>query len=403
MKRRIVFAVKPLIVLSLLSSISSIHADIEARYSDSTKCKPCHKTITQEWQSSLHAKSHFSKNELYAKLLGYTAKKKHQPESWMEVRCAQCHNPRVLDAVNQKNIDMAGFGFDEGIIRKKMGSSFIKDGVNCIVCHNIQTVHDSVNAGKRGKDTVVWGANDTMVGPFPDARSPYHKTAYSSIFKEESNRLCFVCHYNERSAYGVEIGSTGKEYESSGDKTRCVECHMGPSVKKRAVQVDLQRSTSRKVRTLRRHLFAGVRNSDIVSEAIDIDYRRVGRKITVRLKNLIPHKLPTGFGGRLLRIYLVYRDQSGTKIGEDMYDIGAKYADKKGKETIPHLAARILSDNRLKPFSSRDIVFRAPENSKSAEIFLQYYLMAPEWLEKLEVTDPLFRKKYDIASMRVKF
>ena len=387
-------------VIVLVAALQ-LHAKIEAKYADSTKCKPCHKTITQDWERSLHAKSHFSKNDFYAKMLAYVAKKRHKSEASLEIRCAQCHNPHVSEAVDEEAKYAAAFGLDGDEVKKSMSSRFIKDGVNCIVCHNIKAIHLSKDPGKRGKDTIVWGPNDTMVGPFKDAKSPYHKTAYADFFKKDPNKLCFVCHYNERSAYGLLIGQTGPEYEKSGSKTACVECHMGPELKGRSVQVDLKNSTATKERTLRHHLFGGVRNSDIVADAIDLDYKQIGRKVVVTLKNLVPHALPTGFGARMMALRAVYRDASGRQVGEDRYEIVARYADGKGKETVPYLARKVLSDTRLQPGESRKVAFKAPEGSKSVDLELVYYLIDPRWVSVLRLEDERAKEPYKIASLHI--
>jgi len=382
-------------------ALTNAKAAIEAKYADSSKCMPCHKTITEDWSRSLHAKSHFSKNELYAKMLEYTARKRHKSVASQEIRCAQCHNPHVSDAVNEEEKFAAAFGLDSEEVKKSMNSRFIKDGVNCIVCHNIKKIHLSKSAGKRGKDTIEWGPNDTMIGPFKDARSPYHKTAYAPFFKKDPNKLCFVCHYNERSVYGTIIGSTGPEYEKSGSQQTCVECHMGPAVKGHSVQVHLKNSTAGKSRTLRHHLFAGVRNSDIVANAIRMDYKQVGHRVTVYLKNLVPHKIPTSFGGRMLRIKAVYKGAKGYIIKEDEYDITTRYLDEDGEDTVPYLAKKVAFDNRLKPGEKRKIRFNAPREAREVDVILQYYLVAPEWAKKLRIKDNTFKRPYKIASLHI--
>jgi hypothetical protein len=282
-----------------------------------------------------------------------------------------------------------------------MESRFIKDGVNCIVCHNIKEIHLSKDPGKRGKDTIVWGPNDTMVGPFKDAKSPYHKTAYVPFFKEDPNKLCFVCHYNERSAYGTLIGSTGPEYEKSGSKKTCVACHMGPEVKGHAAQVRIANSTAGKERSLRHHLFAGARNGDVVADAIDMDYKQVGRKVTITLQNLVPHKLPTGFGGRVMRLEALYYDAGGKELGRKGYDMSVTYLDAKGQETVPYLAKRVKADTRLQPGEKRAFVFKAPKGTRYVQIRLDYYLIDPKWAEKLRIEDSEATKAYKIASSRI--
>jgi len=376
---------------------------INPKYADSSKCMPCHTEITKSWKSSLHAMSHYSKNELYRKMIHYVSKKRIQSFEQVEIRCAQCHNPHIASAVSESDISDASFGIASEKMRKGLDQPFMKDGVNCIVCHNIEKIHFSDDPGKRGKDTIQWGPNDTMVGPFSDAKSPYHKTKSADFFKKDPNKLCFVCHYNERSPYRALIGSTGIEYQSSGSKTTCVECHMGAVKKGHAVQVDLgDRGTSGKIRELRSHLFAGARNSDILADAIDLSVMRKGQNVVVTLKNRTPHNVPTGFGGRQLIVTMKALDASGRLIQREEQILEARYLDKYGRESIPHLAKDVLSDTRLKPNERRTIEFKVPAGSNEVIVDVKYRLIGKKWIEKLNIEDEMFKKEYPVASMQMR-
>ncbi len=390
-----------LLILGIVGLFAS--EEIDPRYADSSKCMPCHTEITKSWKSSLHAMSHYSKNELYRKMIKHVAKKRIQSFEQVEIRCAQCHNPHIASAVSESDISDASFGITNEKMREGLNQSFMKDGVNCIVCHNIEKIHFSDDPGKRGKDTIQWGSNDTMIGPFSDAKSPYHKTKSADFFKKDPNKLCFVCHYNERSPCRALIGSTGIEYQSSGSKTTCVECHMGAVKKGHAVQVNLgDRGTSDKIRELRSHLFAGARNSDILADAIDLSVIRKGKHIVATLENRTPHNVPTGFGGRQLIVTMKALDASGGLIQTQKKILEARYIGKNGHETVPHLAKKILSDTRLKPNERRSMTFEVPTGAYEVIIDVSYRLISEKWIEKLKIQDEMFKKEYPVAFMRMR-
>lgn len=387
--------------LMLIAFVTLIYAEkIIPKYSNSAFCMPCHKRIVQDWRTSLHAKSHYSKNELYRKMLEIMAKKTHKRLAFIEAKCAQCHNPHM-----HTKKDAVELALEVGPKRlKNANASYLVDGVNCIVCHNIDKINKSKDPKNRGRRSVIWGPNNTMVGPFDDAVSPYHKTKKATFFKEEPNKLCFVCHYNEKNYHGLMITTTGKEYESvKGDKKSCVECHMGPLYPAHAVQAKLgSDTTANRIRTLRSHLFAGVRNSDIVSKAIDLDAKINGLYLNIVLKNLVPHKVPTAFGGRELEIKVeFFKDKK--LLSKTNYILGTKYVDSKGEDAYPHLAKKVAKDNRLGPYEKRMLKVAIPADTTKVEINVIYRLTPKSWRKALNLKSKEFLKDYIVKKKIIKF
>ena len=77
------------------------------RFESSTKCKVCHKRIVDEWENSWHSKSHFAKDEYFAKSLKYVSRKSRKSLNAVKVQCATCHNPRINVTKTDEDYDIA--------------------------------------------------------------------------------------------------------------------------------------------------------------------------------------------------------------------------------------------------------------------------------------------------------
>jgi len=244
-----------------------------------------------------------------------------------------------------------------------------------------QEIIGSRDPVERGYRAIVWGPDDTMVGPFPDAKSPYHKTKQGEHFVN-TNRLCFVCHYNGRNINGKIIYSTGPEYEESGSDRKCVDCHM--SEKHTGVLTEKKFEGYRiRQRKIRSHLFMGARNGDILKRAMKVGTEKKENTIFVTLQNLTPHRVPTGFGSREVVLEAVFELENGSrKRVSEIFR--AVYKNESGNETIPHLAVKTESDSRLDPNESRKFSLKIPDGSVSVRIDLYYRLIGKKMAEKLE-------------------
>lgn len=391
------------LVVAVIIGSAMLRAEgmIEEKYAVAANCRPCHQVIVKDWESSLHAKSHYSKNELYRRSLEYVAKKKYKTKEQVEVHCAKCHNPRI--AVKSAGDPYgAAMGFKDAAVEKALNAEYLKDGVNCIVCHNVKSIDFSKDPYKRGAKSITWGENHVMVGPYKDAKSPYHDTMYRPFFKEEPDRLCFVCHYNTRSTEGIQSCSTGEEYVSVKSEKRCVDCHMGATHEGHSIQSRVSGEFTDKVRHLKSHLFMGVRNGNIMPEALKVSARAKAAVLKVQLENLTPHKVPTAYGGREINILVTFNGADG--ILKRVHErLGARYVDNRGRETLPHLAAEVKTDNRLEPLEVRSVDFAVPSGAMSADIAVEYRLVSKAWVETLELKDPTYLNAYPVKRLKISF
>jgi len=371
-------------------------ATIFPKYMVSGNCAGCHKWVYEGWKTSLHSHSHYSKDPLYKAALEYVAKKRHKLLEEVEIDCAMCHNPRMsVKRMSKEDILMSRFGFKSKNVQKALNEPYIKDGINCIICHNIEKILDSKNPDERGYKDVVFGKNEVMVGPFGDGKSSYHKIKQGEHFLNP-NKICFVCHYNGKNSYGTEIYSTGKEYESSNSAKNCVECHMSDK-KERRISVIGTDEYIPKLREVRDHLFMGARNGDILLKAFDFEIKKKNGKILLSLINRTPHNVPTGFAGRVMVIEISFDKK--LKYSRKIF---CEYEDKKGRLTIPYLGVRKRKDNRFKPFEKRNYSFNIPKSAKEAEIFVYYKLIDERLRKLLKLNNNVFSKKYKVARFKIK-
>ena len=357
---------------------------ISPKYMVAKNCAGCHKWVVDGWKTSWHSRSHYSKDPLYKASLEYMAKRLHKPLESIEVKCAQCHNPRIeKKSMSDEEIYEAGFGYKSKRLQKAISEPYVKDGINCIICHNIDRIKESPNPEDRGYRSIIWGPNDTMVGPFADARSPYHKTKQGEHFLHP-NKICFICHYNRKNRYGRKIYTTGEEYEKSGSDRSCVDCHMSQKREGRIANIVFDGYVP-KIREIRSHLFMGARNGDILQKALDIDVAPKGKRLYVELINKTPHNVPTGYGSRVVVVEVEFDNKVVSKK-----ELKAVFKDKKGRITIPHLGVKKVFDNRLEPNGKRSFEFSIPNGAKEAKIHIYYRLIDEELAKKLLIHDKVF-------------
>lgn len=114
-----------------------------------------------------------------------------------------------------------------------------REGMTCDVCHSVEDVrinHD-VNGRLRTVEIdkmEVIRRGDVKFGPLKDAVSPFHKTAYSPVFKK--SEFCAMCHMeraDDLEGVGVPSMMTLDEYPAwkanfDAGKTdrQCQDCHM---------------------------------------------------------------------------------------------------------------------------------------------------------------------------------
>ena len=399
------------LLLLMLVSVSLFSGEVlKKKWESSENCYPCHKDIVKTWRTSRHAHSHFGKNDLFKKSLLYMTKKNPTMIlDEMKMKCAQCHNPRIvkptLDGDDKISLLM-GHKSTKKAYKNMLGSKNMKDGINCLVCHNVDTIHLDKTKGSQGMNSIAFGPQGTMFGPFSDtAETPYHKSIHKEHFDLDKPDLCFACHFSGSNDHGLEVYATGREYEqtikSKGYPTKgCKKCHM--SRRKKGVASNYAKAgESPRERMVRAHRFASVDNSDILEKYLHVADYIDGGKLYLKLRNESPHKIPSGYGLReiILRVNFLRADQ--TEIDRQAKVLSARWGDNEGKTTIPHLATSILQDTRLPGWSSRAYAFPIPPKARYASYEILYRLISQKMAKELGVSNPFFNKDYKIFQKRI--
>ncbi len=401
--RRIILTVG--VMVWMFTGMVMASGPLGKKWESNKNCEACHQEISKKWETSRHSNSHFSKNDLFKKSLEYIVRK--NPTMILDevkVECAQCHNPRLAkrDVSNEEKV---GLLLEDDQTKKHfhaiLENKTMKNGINCMVCHNIDEIHLDKKKGSGGMNSVKFGPQGTMFGPFADAVSPYHKTEQRAHFVGDKPTLCFVCHYSQKNAHGLEVYATGKEYDQfkTGEEG-CKECHM--SKKRKGVASNFAPAGEKpKARMMRAHRFASVDNSNILNDFVDVKGTTDGDKFVITLKNRAPHKIPTGYGLRKIILKVTFLDKNDKVLAKKRYVLGTKWVDEKGKETIPHLAVKVAKDTRMDGKSTNAYRFPIPDGAVYAKYSFSYRLIPEGLAKELGITDPFFLREYTFSEQRV--
>ncbi len=380
------------------------YAKVPEKFSNSKYCIGCHVQKGVDWKTTWHSKSNSKKNPMYKSILKYIGGVTYKSIGNVEVNCGQCHSPKMGVKQVDFDYDMSkAFGIETDETKEvedAMHNSTSDDGISCIICHNIDKIKHAQEINKRGFEAVEFGSPEIMRGPYKEShRTSYHKMQSRDYFTKDVNKLCLVCHYGYKDGNIYEY-ATGIEYESSNSGTKCVECHMG-DIKKSIIAPNIVGNIKAVERDTRRHLFKGVRNSNIVKNFIKVSVIKNGSKIIVSLKNTTPHKFPTGFTGREVDISVTYKN--GSKIiSKQTKKINTLYVDKNNQETISYVADKMVFDKRLKPYEEKKYIFNIDNKANNAKIEIKYRLIKSSLVPILEIKDKIFTKQYDIFSSSLK-
>ncbi len=374
---------------------------LNEKYHDSSNCKSCHMPIIKQWQESYHAKSHYGSNEYLRASMDFVQRKTRMPINAVKVQCAVCHNPRI--AVTQTGIDYeiaAVMELDKGSdVNKAVANDALAEGINCLVCHNVDKVHDDLPPSKRGIHRISWNPVGIMSGPFEDANSPYHKTQYRDFFGKDPKTLCFVCHANDRSQSGLVFANTQEEYKET--TKQCADCHMSPKRPGVASTLPIENGRAKK-RMVREHSFAGAHTTSMWEGALRLIGKKEGNKLMLTLANDNPHNIPTGFGARELLIDIVY--QSGSVVVENkQISLTQHYTDKRGKDTIPHLAVKATKDLSIAANSESSFALDIPQEAGNAVVTVSYRLVNDQIRNLLELKEKQWGEKKFITKANIRF
>jgi nitrate/TMAO reductase-like tetraheme cytochrome c subunit len=374
---------------------------LDDKYKDSSKCKACHTPIVKQWEQSWHAKSHYDSDEYFQKTIDYVARKDNRKSlNTIKIECATCHNPRIsITSISAEEQAIASIGLGKNSdASKALQSDKIAEGINCVVCHNIDQIHDDLPASTRGMNRVTWMKPGVMTGPYDDAKSPYHKVEPRDFMNTNPNQLCFVCHANDHSEEGKIFTNMQAEFKRGGKQ--CVDCHMGP--RSEGVAATLRKANGQPhTRMIRSHGFVGAHSETMWQGALSVEAKKANQTLVVTLNNPQPHALPSGFGSREILIEAQYTN-GGKVIKNEALSLTAKYLSKRGKPTIPHLAEKTLSSVSIPALGSKTFSLPIASGADSVTITVSYRLVNDEVRGLLGLKDPIWSKKMVIKKLNLK-
>ncbi len=391
------------IMMILIFTINLLHASelptSHKTYQDSSKCMPCHIEKVTQWSDSWHSKSHYKSDEYLRKSIDYVSRKTRKSLSSVKVQCAVCHNPRI--AVTSTDIHyeiMVAMELDEDSeVNKALDNDFLNEGINCLVCHNVDEIDSEASADIRGAHRLKWNKENLISGPFGDTHSPHHKTQKREFFNEKANDLCLTCHANDKTVNGLNFTNMQDELQKS-DKM-CVDCHM--SERKLGVASNIAMNNGKPFQRMgRNHSFRGAHKEAMWKDALDLKLSSNKKQLSIKIENNNPHNIPSGFGARELLLEITY--QSDTKIlNTKSISLSQKYISKRDKRTIPHLAVKISKDNSIPAMGSKTLREPWPKEASSVVVSVSYRLVNDEVRELLDLKEDIWSKKMFITQESV--
>ena len=365
-----------LISFYIISLFAAENVAAGHKFQDSEKCKACHLPIVNEWKDSWHAKSHYKNDEYFRKTIDYVQRKTRRSLNSIKVQCASCHNPRISVTDTDINYEIDSvMGLDaDSKVNKALESDSISEGINCVVCHNIDKIHSDADESIRGINRVEWTKPGVMSGPYEDSKSPYHKVEHRDFMDTKTDQLCFVCHANDKSVHGFVFTNMQSEYKKN-DKS-CVDCHMGKREKGIAATLRDHKG-KRKQRDVRAHRFEGAHTSYMWIDALKLNLSKSKNDIFIEIQNPQPHNIPSGFGSRELVVKVEFKSKGKTLKTKEI-SLTRHYTSKRGKPTVPHLAVKQSKDMSIQAKGKKSLKVTSVSGSDSAEVSVYYVLVNEE-------------------------
>ena len=233
------------------------------------ECAECHREVTQEWASTLHALAW--EDEHYQKDIKKVRRKKS---------CYGCHIPEPLH------------GFSGFIPNPDPRDEHRVHGIDCAACHQ----------GEEGQ----------MLGPWGVETDAHASEKNESFTVEGANRLCIACHAtNIGPVIGVAKGFN--ETQVAKDGGSCIGCHM--AVVERSHATDPETGEPSPVRMGRSHLLQTPRDPAFLRQAFGIEAHDRDGLTVISIRNRTGHRVP-GLAQRTLDFRFKLQDEAGKTLTE---------------------------------------------------------------------------------------
>lgn len=330
----------------------------------SSKCKKCHLRAHEEYEESVVARAILTPT-FRAMLEDYVSKGNDKRY------CLNCHAPQVTVFPDQA----------DSMVKQILSGDPTFEGVGCIQCHLIKTVNPTPNP-KPSQPPIKLEPGRTVFGGYKDyLESKAHDSQYLDIFKKSD--LCLACHtIAPPGVPDAEAIGNWKGSRAAKEGKTCQTCHMPQGFDASA--------NEEKKRDIAGHEFNG-KSPALRKQAFDLDYdtevQGAQTKLTVKVKNLVPHNVPTSHPiWNQIYLQVVVRGQNLREVFRDRRVYARIFADAKGNKTfLDHDAVKLLEDTVLKTEESRveTFTFPTPQNAPSfdLEISMNYGSPVEVWTE----------------------
>ncbi|MHB1390805.1 MAG: multiheme c-type cytochrome [Thermoleophilia bacterium] len=346
-------------------------------FTDITSCGACHRDIMAQWQGSMHSNS-FT-DSFYQSVHGQASA---DTSGATDAFCTGCHTP------------IGTFSGEVPPLEGPQISSISRNGVQCDFCHTV-----TGNKGT-GDFRFQFAPSKTKRGPFADAVSPAHLTAYSDLHTR--SEFCGMCHDVNHPVNKIPLEATYTEWQNSpyaAEGIQCQDCHMtpGPGVTKPNPGIAVFGGRERP--HIYTHYFVGGNATQLawpqqqqmaqeeLKAAADVTISKsgviapgaqAGIAVTVTNKGA-GHYLPTGLTEvREMWLEVAVTDSTGKElfhsgsvsdtgnVDPDAVMYNTTFTDKDGQPTHkPWLAEKLLYDRRIPPrgVDTADYAFMVPADA----------------------------------------
>ncbi len=187
-----------------------------SEFDDPGMCRICHRDIYNQWKGSMHSNA-------FVDPIFQALWKIGELETKGAVRnlCAGCHTP--IGTVGQE----VTFDPSEGVFK---AGKIASKGVQCDFCHTVvESTWKDTPTFDPGNASLLMDPGDVKRGPYRDADSPGHDTAYSELHTKAE--FCGSCHHIFHPVTKFPIERTYDEWRQSVYARAgivCQDCHMMP-------------------------------------------------------------------------------------------------------------------------------------------------------------------------------
>lgn len=273
--------------------VPSLSASLIDSQTEIKPCQQCHPELTEEWRRSTHGSSamnpvflsFFDGSDVDGKKGSGPGYKVDFPDS--NGNCATCHVP-AMALKNPFNSDP----------REARGVE--REGVFCDLCHKIDEARIDKAGGYPGTLSFRFNrpaeGHQLFYGQYDDVFPG--DDSYHPLYKE--SRYCAPCHNGK--FWNVLMYSEFEEWAESTYAKRnihCQDCHMVADGTKTRFAPEKEGGIERSPETIPSHVFNGVQDRALMTEAIDLDVQAVLKEsslvVTATVKNVkAGHHYPTG-------------------------------------------------------------------------------------------------------------